>query len=179
MEPTPYAGQMTTTAHPDGDDVSAGPAPQMDRATYVVDAVARLHRATHQIGNLRLQQWNMSLSSYTALRIMANRPDLSLAQLSRRCFVRPQTMTRIVTQLEGRGFVERHPRPENERALSLRPTEKGLSALAKMDEEVNKINSTITQVLDDDQIAQLDTMLRECARLVETEIKETTQSKSI
>ncbi|MFO6453040.1 MULTISPECIES: MarR family winged helix-turn-helix transcriptional regulator [unclassified Aeromicrobium] len=146
--------------------------PAMDRATYVVDAVVRLERAVARIGNLRLQQWNMTLSSYTALRIIASRPHLSLAQLSRRCFVRPQTMTRIVSQLERRGFVVRDPNPESERALSLRATEEGFAALALMDPEVNRINSTITQVLSDAQIADLDSMLRDCARQVEGEISD-------
>ncbi len=151
----------------------------MEPATYVVDAVVRLYRAVHQIGNLRLRRWDLSLSSYTALRIMANRPDLTLAQLSRRSFVRPQTMTRMVSELERRGFVERHPRPESERALSLRVTELGLAVLVDMDAQVNKINATITQVLDGAEIIQLDTMLRQCALLVEAEIKEVASGKAV
>lgn len=121
---------------------------------------------------MRLAPWNLTLASYAALRIMADQPNLSLIQLSRRAFVRPQTMTRMVTHLEKRGYVERHQRPENERALSLHVTETGREALAEMGTRVNKINSTLTDLFDDKQIEQLNTMLRQCAHAVEGEIKE-------
>ncbi|MFC9841621.1 MarR family winged helix-turn-helix transcriptional regulator [Rhodococcus sp. NPDC127530] len=144
----------------------------MEPATLVVDAVSRLQRAVHQIGTMRLAPWNLTLSSYAALRIMADQPSLSLIQLSRRAFVRPQTMTRMVTQLEKRGYIERRQRPENERALSLHVTEEGREALAEMGARVNKINSTFTDLFDDEQIEQLNTMLRQCAHAIEAEIKE-------
>ncbi len=144
----------------------------MEPATYVVDAVARLQRAVFAIGSQRLQPWNMTLSSYTALRVMANRPELTLAQLARRCFVKPQTMTRIVSELERRGLVQRLPRPESERALSLSLTDRGHTSLAAMNTEVNKINQTITGVLSPEQVDQLDSLLRLCALTVETELKE-------
>ncbi len=38
----------------------------MEPATYVVDAVSRLQPAVHQIGNLRLEPWQMSLSGDAA-----------------------------------------------------------------------------------------------------------------
>ncbi len=151
---------------------SAAPASEwpMDRASSVTDAVVRLERAIVKIGNQRLRPWDLTLSSYTALRVTANRPNLSLAQLSRRCYVRSQTMTRIVTGLEERGFLERVANPDSLRALSLQITAAGAAALAEMDTEVNKINDTITQVFDLDQIEALDRMLRTCAQMVEAEI---------
>jgi DNA-binding MarR family transcriptional regulator len=144
---------------------------QMEPATYVVDAVFRLARAVEQIGSLRLASWQMSLSGYAALQVMASQPNLSMAQVARRCFVRPQTMIRIVAALEQRGFVERQPNPDSERALALVVTPDGLAALAEMAAEVNKINATITRVLDAGEIASLDRMLRRCAVEVEAEIK--------
>jgi len=38
------------------------------------DAVFRFERAVTRIGNTRLRPWNMTLSSYTALRILVNQP---------------------------------------------------------------------------------------------------------
>ncbi|MDJ0396574.1 MarR family transcriptional regulator [Rhodococcus sp. G-MC3] len=153
-------------------DVDAAVPGQMEPATYVVDAISRLHRAVHQVANLRLRQWNMTLSSYVALRIIADQPSLSLAQLARRGFVRPQTMTRIVSQLEKRGFVERHHRPENERALSLHVTASGEVALTEMGAEVNKINATVGGVLEPAEILELDAMVRRVASAVEADIKD-------
>jgi DNA-binding MarR family transcriptional regulator len=141
-------------------------------ATYLTDAVVRLERAIGRIGNKRLARWNLSLSGYAALKILQTRPDLSLAQLSRRCFVRPQTMTRIVTQLEERGYVRRRPHPESERAIALALTDAGRTAIADMDAEVLKINDTLTSELDADGVVFLEGALRRCAAAVEAELRE-------
>lgn len=139
---------------------------------YLTDAVFRLERAINRIGNKRLDRWNLSLSAYAALKILQTRPELSLAQLSRRCFVRPQTMTRIVTQLEERGYVQRRPHPESERAISLTLTHAGDSALADMDSEVLKINETLTRELDAEGARFLEAALRRCAIAVEDELRD-------
>nr|WP_239071984.1 MarR family transcriptional regulator [Amycolatopsis sp. SID8362] len=144
----------------------------MDEASSLIDAAFRFERAISRIGNARLRPWNMTLSSYTALRILANRPHLTLAQLSRRCYARPQTMTRIVTQLEKRGFVARGAHPESERALSLEVTKAGLDALEEMGTEVLKISDTLGAVLGRDEIVAADRQLRQAALVVEGELRE-------
>ena len=151
---------------------TAHPATDMDEASSLIDAVFRFERAVSRIGNARLRPWNMTLSSYTALRILANRPHLTLAQLSRRCYARPQTMTRIVTQLEKRRFVARSAHPESERALSLEVTKAGLAALEEMGAEVLKISDTLGAVLGRDEIAAADHQLRQAALVVEGELRE-------
>ncbi len=138
----------------------------------MLDAVNRLRRATIQIANQRLAPWQMTLAGYTALRVMANRPDLSLAQLSRRCFVKPQTMTRIVTRLEERGLIDRLPNPDSERAMSLRVTEAGQTLVSELDPVVNRIGTTIARVMTEQQVAAIDSALRDLAVLVEAEMKE-------
>lgn len=141
-------------------------------ATLLTDAVFRLERAISRIGNKRLDRWNLSLSGYAALKILQTRPDLSLAQLSRRCFVRPQTMTRIVSQLEDRGYVRRGPHPESDRAIALALTDAGQAAITEMDSEVLKINETLAREMDPDGITFLDTALRRCAVAVEAELRD-------
>lgn len=144
----------------------------MDEASSMIDAAFRFERAVTRIGNTRLRPWSMTLSSYTALRILADQPHLTLAQLARRCYVRPQTLTRMVSQLESRGFVSRDVHPESERALSLQVTEEGLSALAEMGEEVLKISDTLNAELGRDDIVATDTRLRRAALTVENELRE-------
>lgn len=143
----------------------------MEPASYVADAATRLHRAVVHTGSARLRPWNITLSSYAALRVMQARPDLTLAQLSRRCFVRPQSMTRMVTQLESRGWVERSKRPSDDRALSLRLSPDGLSVLKDMDREAKKINTTIGEALTPTEIDTLNELLRRCALAVEDELR--------
>ncbi|NBH11889.1 MarR family transcriptional regulator [Amycolatopsis sp. SID8362] len=165
-DPLPYIDPFDDGRSP------AHPATDMDEASSLIDAAFRFERAISRIGNARLRPWNMTLSSYTALRILANRPHLTLAQLSRRCYARPQTMTRIVTQLEKRGFVARGAHPESERALSLEVTKAGLDALEEMGTEVLKISDTLGAVLGRDEIVAADRQLRQAALVVEGELRE-------
>ncbi|HVV14507.1 MarR family winged helix-turn-helix transcriptional regulator [Amycolatopsis sp.] len=144
----------------------------VEEAGYLLDAVTRLQRAVERIGNLRLRPWEMTMSSYVALRILANRPDLTLGQLSRRCYVRPQTMTRIVAQLEKRGFVERSPHPHNNSAISLAVTGLGRRVLREMSDEVDKVTTTVTSALGPGEVAKFNATLRDCAVRIETEATE-------
>lgn len=144
----------------------------VEEAGYLLDAVTRLQRAVERIGNLRLRPWEMTMSSYVALRILANRPDLTLGQLSRRCYVRPQTMTRIVAQLEKRGFVERSPHPHNNSAISLAVTGLGRRMLREMSDEVDKVTTTVTSALGPGEVAKFNATLRDCAVRIETEATE-------
>ncbi|AEM84072.1 regulatory protein MarR [Streptomyces violaceusniger Tu 4113] len=172
----PYAARVTRALpyiNPFDDGRSSNEATAgMDEASSMIDAVFRFERAVTRIGNTRLRPWKMTLSSYTALRILANQPHLSLAQLSRRCYARPQTMTRMVTQLVNRGFVARDAHPESERALSLQVTEAGLAALDEMSDEVLKISETLNATLGQEDIIATDGRLRQAALVVENELRD-------
>ncbi len=138
-------------------------------ASFMLDAVFRLARAAFRSANIRLRPWGMTLSSYAAMRVMADRPHLTLAQLSRRCFVRPQTMTRIVSDLQARGLVEREEHEDSKRAMALALTTDGLAAVEEMALQVNQIDMTLGRVLDADDVQHIDELLRRCAVLVERE----------
>jgi DNA-binding MarR family transcriptional regulator len=140
-----------------------------EEMTLLVDSVFRLERAVARIGAMRLKPWRMTLSSYAALRVIERRPQLSLAQLSRRCFVKPQTMTRIVSNLSDAGYVKRTISSGNERAMSLSLTARGRRVLREMDAEVLKINETLSQNLPSEERAKLITLLRASAVAVEQE----------
>ena len=141
-----------------------------EEMTLLVDAVFRLERAVARIGAMRLQPWKMTLSGYAAMRVIERRPNLSLAQLSRRCFVKSQTMTRIVANLGDAGYVERTVSPGNERAMSLTLTDRGREVLRAMDVEVLKINETLSKNLAGEDRARLVKLLRSAAVDVEQEI---------
>lgn len=154
-----------TAANADGSEASE----YDEEMTLLVDAVFRLERAVARIGAMRLRPWRMTLSGYAALRVIERRPKLSLVQLSRRCFAKPQTMTRIVANLGDAGYVKRTISPGNERAMSLTLTARGRKVLREMDAEVLKINETLSQNLPDADRSRLISLLRESAVAVEQE----------
>jgi DNA-binding MarR family transcriptional regulator len=151
----------------------------MDEASSLIDAAFRFDRAVSRIGNTRLRPWNITLTGYMALRILANKPHLSLAQLARRCYVRPQGLTRIVSALAERGWVSRGTNPESERALSLQVTESGLAALEEMDAQVLKISATLNATLGLDTIVSTDRQLRQAALVVEGELREMERARRL
>ncbi len=172
-----YAAGVTGIDPLDDERSDSHAATGMDEASSLIDAAFRFERAVTRIGNARLRPWNMTLSSYTALRIMVSQPHLTLAQLSRRCYARPQTMTRIVTQLEKRGFVARRAHPESERALALEVTEAGRAALGEMAAAVLQISGTLNALLGPDDIVAADRRLRQAAHAVEGELRELERSE--
>lgn len=166
MSELPYVAPF-----PDGRSPAGGPG-GMDEASSLIDAVFRFERAVSRIGNNRLRPWNITLTGYSALRILAAQPHLTLAQLARRCYVRPQTLTRIVSTLAERGWVSRGAHPESERALSLQVTEDGRVALEEMGAEVLRISATLNATLGTDGITAADRQLRQAVLAVEDELRE-------
>lgn len=150
--------------------------PPVDALTYLLDGIFRLERAVTRIGNHRLTPWRMSLSGYAAMHIIDSQPHLSLTQLSRRCFVRPQTMTRIVTSLRERGYVKRSASPDSERAMSLTLTNEGRAALKEMDGEVLRIREAFSETLNPAELEDLTRMLRVSAIRVEQDLRDLGQS---
>ena len=137
----------------------------------LMDGIFRLERSIMRIGTLRLTRWGMTLSAYTAMRVLDGQPDLSLAQVSRRCYVQPQTMTRIISSLIERGYVARSRSSHSERAISLRLTDDGVAALREMDVEVLQIKNSFTSALTAKQVEQLIDNLRAAAHEVEGELR--------
>ena len=76
---------------------------------------------------------------YAALASLHAWPDMSKADLARRCFVRPQSMTRVLAAMTEDGLIERRPHPQHGRVLQTRLTERGESVLARADEAVGAV----------------------------------------
>ena len=88
--------------------------------------------------------WGVGLTTpqYAALGVLEDEAGLSGAAWRRRCFVTPQTMNQILTNLEGSEMVERRPHPEHGRVLSAFLTDKGARLVALAHGEVETIEDT-------------------------------------
>jgi len=64
-----------------------------------------------------LRGLGITTPQYAALTFLDESPGLSSAQLARRAFVTPQTMNRMVANLEAAGLIARGPHPELGRVL--------------------------------------------------------------
>lgn len=148
------------------------PALDGDGQGYTGYLLSRVHHAVRRAGALRLRRWNLTLASYMALRILADSPGLSSVQVARRSFVQPQTMNRLIGQLEGRGLLIRKSHPDSGRSVSVWLTDEGEALLRECFPEVAKVNEVLASVLSAGEQTFLDEILRKCAVRLEEDLEE-------
>lgn len=104
----------------------------------------------------------------TVLHFIADAPDSSSAELARRAHVSPQTMHKLVAELERRELVTLTPRPDHGRILDIHLTDQGHVFLAQADSRAQAIENRMTAGLDTQQRQQLFDLLQHCAEALGT-----------
>ena len=102
--------------------------------------VGRLNQGIRREMRARLSEFNLSVTEYTTLSVLAGRPELSNAQLARRALVTPPSMLEIVAELERRGLVSRAVDPDNARILRARLTRHGRDLLKAADPAIQTLH---------------------------------------
>ncbi len=125
------------------------PVPEPDdggepRISYVV---ARLERAIRRAINERVGAHGLTVLQYTTLSILGYRGELSNAQLARRAYMSPQAMSEVIEALEGKGLIERAPRPGHRRVLPAVLTAKGRKVLRACDAAVDELEAEMLRGL--------------------------------
>lgn len=109
-----------------------------------------------------LREIGSTTPQYAALSVLEGEAGLSGAALARRCFVTPQTMNQILTNLEAAGMVERRPHPEHGRVLSAYLTDEGAKLVDLAHGEVEAIEERMLGGLDRGERSRLLDALRSC-----------------
>lgn len=104
----------------------------------------------------------LTTPQYAALAALGEEPGASGAGLARRCFVTPQTMNGILTNLEGAGLVRREPHPCHGRVLRAYLTEKGGESLSRAHRVVEVVEERMLVSLGQEERRKLAEMLRRC-----------------
>jgi DNA-binding MarR family transcriptional regulator len=108
----------------------------------------------------------------TVLHLIADNPGSSSAELARRTHVTPQTMHKLVTDLEDRELLALDPRPGHGRILDADLTDRGRQLLAEADVRAQAIEDRMTGELDDRQRQELLTLLQHCIAAIESPVEE-------
>jgi DNA-binding MarR family transcriptional regulator len=108
------------------------------RISYVI---ARLERAIRRAINDRVSRYGLTVLQYTTLSVLGRRGGLSNAQLARRAYMSPQSMSEVIEALEEKGLVERRPHPNHRRVYPASLTSKGRRVLDKCEQEVDEMES--------------------------------------
>ncbi|HEV2640292.1 MAG TPA: MarR family transcriptional regulator [Actinocrinis sp.] len=104
----------------------------------------------------------VTLSQYAVLTALDQEPGLSNAQLARRAFITPQSMSENLRELEQHAWVARHRHPDHGRILQAELTEQGRELLRHCEAAVTLIEDRMLADLDPDQRRHLVTALTTC-----------------
>jgi DNA-binding MarR family transcriptional regulator len=100
------------------------------------------------------------LRATSALSILDELGPLSQRELCALTHISPTVMVRVVDGLEARGWVTRERKPDDRRSYALRLTPDGVTAVRRMNRELDTSDARLTAALDDAEIARLKDHLR-------------------
>jgi DNA-binding MarR family transcriptional regulator len=145
------------------EEAPAGPTPVTLRLGYVV---GRLDRALRRHVDEGVRPYGLTWQQYTLLSVLRARSGLSNAQLARRSFITPQSMSEIVSALVKKGFIRREADPTHGRILRTELTEEGRHVLEAADGVVEAIEEQMTRELSSRDRERLMVHLRSCVRML-------------
>jgi DNA-binding MarR family transcriptional regulator len=122
------------------------------RISYVV---ARLERAIRKAINERVKKHGLTTLQYTTLSVLGTGGELSNAQLARRAYMTPQSMSEVLDALEAKGLIARQPHPRHRRVHPAALTAQGRKVLATCDRAVDELEEEMLSGLGAREVAAL------------------------
>lgn len=129
--------------------------------------IKRVHQGFRSRMDQSLASENLTTAQYAVLAHLRESPGQSNAELARKAFVTPQTMIRIVTDLEQAGLIARTENPSHGRITPASLTAKGAQTLKRCDNRVMEIESLMLSGLSRTEVASLAKLLNNCAEQLE------------
>jgi|SRR4051794_4378724 DNA-binding MarR family transcriptional regulator len=105
----------------------------------------------------------LTAPQYVALTTLEEEPGVSNADMARLCFVTPQTMLRIIENLEEAGLVGRTPHPTHGRVRQIELTARGRRLVAECHQRVLVLEDKLVSKLTRTERKQLHDFLQRCA----------------
>ena len=174
--PSAYAARVSnggmTASAPDGTGtadravtVTADAGPPTIDVTRLRVAIARVSRSLrrHELAGLTPTQ-------LSALATVEQAGPVRLGDLAAAEKIAPSTLTRLVTVLEERGYVERQPVPEDARASTLVVTPDGHAILEQIRRESTILLADNLRTLSPDQLAALAAALPALERIADAKL---------
>jgi DNA-binding MarR family transcriptional regulator len=133
-----------------GQPVATGPAAAPIDVTRLRVAIARVSRSLrrHELAGLTPTQ-------LSALSTVERAGPLRLGDLAAAEKIAPSTLTRLITVLEQRGYVQRYPVPGDARASTLETTPEGHAILERIRQESTSLLADNLRTLSPGQLASL------------------------
>jgi DNA-binding MarR family transcriptional regulator len=139
------------------------------RLSYVI---GRLERVLRRRLTAAVEPNGLTLPAYTALSVLRTQNGLSNAQLARRSFVTPQSMSEVLTLLVDKGYVRRRAAPGHGRVIRTELTPSGRRALDRCDHAVDLVEQEMLGDLDAREVTSLRDVLIRCGRALDFDLAE-------
>jgi DNA-binding MarR family transcriptional regulator len=109
-----------------------------------------------------LDELGLTTPVYAALTVIDQHPNISKADLARLCFVRPQSMTRVMSEMERQEWVTRAAHPTHGRILTTRLTARGRRKLDRATRAIDRVMDGVLDGLTRAERGQFVEMLARC-----------------
>jgi DNA-binding MarR family transcriptional regulator len=133
------------------------------RISYVI---ARLERALRMEISERVKPHGLTTLQYTTLSILGQGGRLSNAQLARRAYMAPQSMSEVLDALERKGLVARTSEPAHGRVLPAALTPEGRRVLDACSAAVDSLEREMLRDLKPREVTSMRTSLIDAVRAV-------------
>lgn len=114
-----------------------------------------------------LRELGLTIPEYSTLRALERSPGASSAELARIALVKPQTMNRLVLQLEQDQLITRTTSTSNLRVLHAELTSSGKALLTKATRLVRRLETAAVTGLSEPEHRQLLDLLARCTATLE------------
>jgi len=112
---------------------------QIELARSIKNLMHRLRQSMDK----QLSPLGITTAQYAALSVLIEQPEVSGAEIARKCRVTPQTAHQLLTALEANGWVKREKHPSNEKVLWVKLTTGGETIVKKARPERLKVVQTM------------------------------------
>ncbi len=118
--------------------------------------------------NARLAPHGLDLSSFAIMMTVLEHHPLSQSAIGERLEMAAYKVSRALDQLEGLGYLARHPDPASRRAHVIRPTAKGEGLAPALHGVVGEVNGKLAAPLSEEERRQMAEMLHRLVVAQET-----------
>ena len=138
--------------------------PVLDHIGYLVKQLQHTMRSQMDKG---LRMIDLSMAQYALLTAIDEAPGSSGAEIARRCFITPQSVTGLMTGLEKARLVKRKASATHGRIIEVALSAMGRERLGKAHGIVIDVEEKMLQALDEEQRKHLAELLRSCIAGIE------------
>jgi len=135
---------------------------QVELGTSVGYLLKQASSALHNVMDAVLRPMGMTITEYSCLELLAQRPGMSNSELARGAFVSRQSMNVLLQALERQGFVSRPEQAPAGRILPTELTPLGRDRLTAASAAVRSVEDRMKGGLDAAQQAALRELLAAC-----------------